>query len=315
VGGKTHYFGMQSVAQNSFGLKGMEDAVAIRNHLLKQFELASQETDVEARRAMLTFVVVGGGPTGVESAGAISELIRMVLTKDFPALNFKEARVVLLEAADRLLANMAPDLSERTAEVLWRKHVEVRFGAAVADYDGQRVLLKGGEVLPTRTVIWAAGVRAASLADELGVEQGSQGRVKVEPTLRLPGHPEVYVIGDAAYLPGADGKPLPMVAPVAMQQAQTAVRNIRAQMEGEPLENFAYNDPGSMATIGRNQAVVQLGSVKFRGFVAWIVWLLVHLMQIVGFRNRLLVLINWAWDYFFYDRAIRLIVPEKPRHS
>lgn len=313
VGGQTNTFGLRSVEQYGFGLKNMQDATGIRNHLLKQFELADQQSDPAARRAMLTFVVTGGGPTGVECAGAISELIRLVLTRDFPSVNLSDTRVILLEAADRLLAHMSPDLSAATAEALQRKQVEVRFGAAVADFDGQQVRLKSGELLPARTLIWAAGVRAAQIVDTLGVAQGSQGRVTVQPTLQLPDHPEVFVLGDAALLTDDAGRPLPMVAPVAMQQAQTVARNIQALLEHTPLQTFQYRDPGSLATIGRNQAVAQLGRLKFRGFTAWLVWLLVHLMQLVSFRSRLLVLINWAWDYFFYDRAVRLIVPEARR--
>lgn len=299
VGGQTNYFGLDSVEKYGFGLKGMEDATGIRNHILKLFELAAQETDPAVRRAMLTFMVAGGGPTGVECAGAISELIRLVLVKDYPGICLEDTRVILLEAADRLLAHMPPDLSATTAEVLERKHVDVRFGAAVADYDGQRVTLKDGSVLPARTLIWAAGVRAAQVLNTLGATQGSQGRVLVEPSLQLASRPEVFVLGDAALLKDADGCPLPMVAPVAMQQAATAARNIGAMLQNQPLQAFAYHDPGSLATIGRNQAVAQLGRLKFRGFLAWMVWLVVHLMQLVSFRSRLLVLINWAWDYFF----------------
>ena len=308
VGGQTNFFGLDSVSRNGFGLKSITDATTIRNHLLQMFELASQEKDPEQRRSLLTFVVVGGGPTGVECAGAISELVNLALKRDYPDLSLKDARVVLLESSDHLLAGMPTDLSEITAETLWRKHVEVRFGAAVIDFDGKQVCLKGGEVLPGQTLIWAAGVRAADLASTLGTPQGSLKRVKVEPTLQLPGHPEFFIIGDAAYLENGGGKPLPMVAPVAMQQASLAAANIQRLMDGKPLKPFNYKDPGSLATIGRSAAVARLGRWKFSGFLAWVVWLLVHLVQIIGFRNRLIVLINWAWDYIFYDRVIRLIL-------
>jgi NADH dehydrogenase len=257
----------------------------------------------------LTFAVVGGGPTGVESSGAISELIRLVLTKDYKGVNFKEARVMLLEATDKLLTAMPETLREATAETLWAKKVEVRFGAAVQEFDGNRIMLKGGEVIPTRTLIWAAGAKAAPLATSLGLKQGRMGRIVVEPTLQIPDHPEAFVIGDAAYLE-ADGQPLPMVAPVAMQQAEYAARNIRQLISQKPLDQFVYKDPGTLATIGRNAAVAQLGKLEFRGFIAWVLWLVVHILQLVGFRNRLVVLINWAWDYLFYDRAVRLISPE-----
>jgi NADH:ubiquinone reductase (H+-translocating) len=178
--------------------------------------------------------------------------------------------------------------------------------------DGTSVTLKNGEILPTFTMIWAAGIRAVPLVEQLGAELGSLGRVKVAPTLQVPALPEVYVIGDAAYLEGSDGKALPMVAPVAMQQAETAAGNIRRQLAGQPQRPFVYHDPGLLATIGRSQAVARLGRVQLRGFVAWLVWLGVHLMQLIGFRNRLVVLINWAWDYLFYNRAVRLIMNEKP---
>src|SRR5216117_1891243 len=209
LGGETNYFGMESILRHGFGLKGVVDAVAIRNHVLRCFERAMLEPDAERRRALLTFVVVGGGPTGVEMAGALSELIRLVLVKDYPRLNVKDVRILLLEATDRLLGGMPARLGEAAAETLWRKKVEVRFGAAVEDYDGERVRLKGGEVIPARTLIWAAGARAVSLTGRLGLPTGRQGRIRVEPTLQVGAHPEIYVIGDAAYLE-ADGQPLPM---------------------------------------------------------------------------------------------------------
>jgi NADH dehydrogenase len=307
AGGQTNFFGMQSLEHNAFDLKELGNAVAIRNHVLRQFELAALEPDAETRRALLTFVVAGGGPTGVEMAGALSELIRLVLAKDFPRLPVQDARVLLLEAADRLLPAMPADLSAETARALDKKQVEVRFGAAVSGYDGSAVALRGGGNILARTLIWAAGVRAAALVESLGVPLARQGRVPVTPGLQLADHPEVFVIGDAAYLEDANGQALPMLAPVAMQQAACAAANIRALIRGETPQPFSYRDPGSMATIGRNRAVAQIGPLKLRGFLAWAAWLFVHLVQIIGFRNRLVVLVNWAWDYIFYDRAVRLI--------
>jgi len=306
VGGETNYFGLESISRHGFGLKDVPDAIRIRNHVLRQFEHAMLEADPERRRALLTFVVVGGGPTGVEMAGALSELIRLVLVKDYPRLNIKDVRVLLLEATDRLLASMPARLREAAAETLWRKHVEVRFGAAVADYDGDRVLLKGGEVIPARTLIWAAGAKAVELTARLGLPTSRQGRVPVEPTLQVPGHPEIFVIGDAAYVE-ADGAPLPMMAPVAIQMAETAVTNIVRALRAERPVAFRYRDPGSLATIGRNAAVAYLRGFGFTGFPAWVVWLVVHIIQLIGFRNKLFVLLNWAWDYFFFERAARLI--------
>jgi NADH dehydrogenase len=306
MGGETNYFGRDGLRRHAFGLKDIDEAELIKNHVLACFEHAMTEPDADRRRALLTFVVVGGGPTGVEMAGALSELIRLVLVKDYPRLNVKGVRVLLLEATDRLLAAMPAPLAEAAAKKLWDKMVEVRYGAAVADYDGQAVRLNGGEVVPARTLIWAAGVRAASLAAKLGLPTAAQGRVRVEPTLQVAGHAEVYVIGDAAYAEN-DGKPLPMVAPVAMQMAQVAAQNIRRGLAGQPPVAFRFRDPGTLATIGRNAAVAYIHGISFRGFPAWVVWLVVHLIQLIGFRNKLVVLINWAWDYLFYERGARLI--------
>ncbi len=308
VGGATNYFGLEGVPRHGFGLKDIPEAIHIRNHVLHAFERAMLESDPERRRAELTFAVVGGGPTGVEMAGALSELIRLVLVKDYPRLNVKDVRVLLLEATDRLLAPMPARLREAAAETLWRKHVEVRFGASVADYDGERVVLKGGEVIPARTLIWAAGVQAVSLTARLGLPTAKQGRVPVMPTLEVREHPEIYVIGDAAYLEAAEGgAPLPMMAPVAIQMATTAARNIQRRIAGQAPVAFEYRDPGSLATIGRNAAVAYIHGIGFTGFPAWVVWLVVHILQLIGFRNKLFVLLNWAWDYFFYERAARLI--------
>ena len=312
VGGATNFFGLRSLEASALPLKDVEDAVAIRNHVLRMFELGVQEPDPDRRRAMLTIVVVGGGPTGVEAAGALSELVRLVLTKDFPTLDVKDVRVVLLEATDRLLADLPERLREYTGETLWRKHVEVRFGARVVGFDGERVALQGGEVIPARTLLWAAGVRAAALADRVRSRQGPLGRLVVRPTLQLAERDEVFAIGDAAFVE-ASGAALPMMAPVAMQQGELAARNVVHLARGEPLETFRYRDPGSLATIGRTAAVARLGHFHFTGFVAWLLWLIVHIVQLIGFRNRLLVLVNWAWDYFLYDRAVRLIT--RPEHA
>ena len=305
-GAQTNFFGLGTVEQFGFALKGIPDAVRIRNHVLSCFEQAMFEPDPERRRALLTFIVVGGGPTGVEMAGALSELIRLVLVKDYPRLNLKDVRVLLLEAGGRILAGFPPRLSEAAASTLWKKHVEVRHGATVADFDGAAARLKSGEVIPARTLIWGAGVRAAPLAGQLGVPTAHLGRVVVEPTLQIAGHPEAFVIGDSAFLE-AQGPALPMMAPVAIQMGETAAANIRRTLAGDAPAPFQYKDPGTLATIGRNAAVARIHGVSFTGFPAWVVWLVVHLIQLIGFRNRLFVLTNWAWDYFFYDRAVRLI--------
>jgi NADH dehydrogenase len=306
LGGETSFFGLESVARHGLGLKDVGEAVAIRNHVLTCFEQAMLESDPEQRRARLTFVVVGGGPTGVEMAGALSELMRLVLVKDYPRLNIKDVRVLLLEATDRVLSTMPERLREAAAATLWRKHVEVRFGATVADFDGARVRLKSGEVIPAHTVIWAAGAQASALTSRLGLPTARQGRIVVEPTLQVRGHPEIWVIGDAAYFE-ADGQALPMVAPVAIQMADVVARNIARAIRGEPPEAFRYRDPGTLATIGRNAAVAHIFGLQWTGFPAWVMWLVVHIIQLIGFRNKLFVLLNWAWDYFFYERAVRLI--------
>ena len=310
VGGETHFYGLESVATHAFGLKDLDDAEHIRNHVLCRFERAVQEADAAQRRAMLTFVVVGGGPTGVECAGALSELIRLVLIRDYHQVNIKDVRIVLLEASDRLLTGYPPKLRETAEKTLWNKHVEVRFGAAVSDYDGTTVLLRGGERIPAQTLIWAAGVRAERLTATLGVPLDRFRRILVQPTLQLAGHPEVFAIGDCAQPEGEGQGPYPMIGPVAIQQAEYAAGNIQRLLVAEPLQPFRYRDPGSMATIGRNAAVVRLGPLQLKGFLAWLIWLLVHIAFLIGFRNRLLVLVNWAWDYFLFDRAVRLITDE-----
>jgi len=305
-GGETNFFGLASMQRHGLGLKDIPDAVKIRNHVLTCFEQAMLEPDAERRRALLTLIVVGGGPTGVEMAGALSELIRLVLVKDYPRLNIKDVRILLLEATDKLLPALPERLREAAGKTLWRKYVEVRFGATVADYDGRQARLKSGEVIPAQTVIWAAGVRASPLNATLGLPAARQGRIPVEPTLQVPGHPEVFIIGDAAYRE-QDGEPLPMVAPVAIQMGQSVARNIARLLRGQPLRPFHYRDQGTLATIGRNAAVANVYGLKLSGFPAWVMWLVIHIIQLIGFRNKLFVLINWAWDYFFYERAARLI--------
>jgi NADH dehydrogenase len=306
AGGRTNYFGMESVEKHSFGMKTLDESVVIRNHVLSMFELAAHEKDPDKRRALLTFVIVGGGPTGVESAGALSELVYHVLTKEYHHVNFKEVRIMLVEASDKLLAAMPESLREATVETLISKRVEVRLCVQVTDYDGQRLSLKGGEIIPTTTVIWAAGAQAIDLIDKLGVEQASMRRAVVNEHLQLPSHPEVFVIGDAAHFM-QDGQPLPMVAPVAMQQADVVAKNIRNLIRGKELKEFVYNNVGNMATIGRNAAVVHMGSIKIKGFVAWVIWSFVHILRLINFRNRAVVFSKWIWDYLMYERVVRII--------
>ena len=306
VGAQTAFFGLDQVEAHSLSLKELGDSIRLRNHILRRFEQAATEADPEVRRALLTFLVVGGGPTGVEMAGALSELIHLVLLKDYPELGEEDVHLLLAEAQAQLLPGFPEDLAAKAKSELEAKGVAVRTKLAIASYDGQVAETAEGDLIPTRTLIWSAGVKANDLVNQLDTPLAQSDRVRVEDTLQLPGHPRVYVVGDAAYRE-AEGRPLPMMAPVAIQMAERAVDNILRQVQGEDPRTFQYQDPGSLATIGRNAAVASIKGFKFSGFIAWVVWLVVHLIQLIGFRNRVLVLINWAWDYFFYDRAVRLI--------
>ncbi len=309
VGGETNFFGLRSVEANALQVKDIASAVATRNHLLSMFEQAGREEDPRIRKELLTFVIVGGGPTGVETAGALSELIGLVLAKDYPHLELDETQVLLLEAGRSLMPAFPDSLQKATERTLKRKHVTVCLRSAVTGYDGAQVSLKDGSVIPARTLIWTAGVRAPGLVDRLGVMQSGPGRVRVGTTLELPSHPEVYVVGDAAYLENGQG-PLPMLATVALQEARCTARNIAKRVQGLPESTFVYRDPGLLATIGRNAAVAYIGGLAFHGFPAWVIWVVLHIFRIIGFRNRLVVMINWAWDYFLYERAVRLITSE-----
>ena len=310
IGGQTNFFGLKTVQENGFQLKSVEDATGTRNHLLRMFERASREVDPERRKALLTFVVVGGGPTGVETAGALAELITHVMAKDYPEMDLGESRVVLIEATGSLMAAYPDGLRKATMDLLAAKNVEILLNCRLTDYNGRTVTLADGSRIEADTLIWTAGVRSAELTDRLGFQQASAGRVRVEPTLQLPGHPEVFVIGDAAYVEDNKGQPLPMLATVAQQQAHTAARNLRQILKGQPPQAFRYKDPGLLATIGRNAAVARIWGLSFSGFVAWVIWVGLHIFRLIGFRNRLAVLINWAWDYFFYDNQVRLITRE-----
>ena len=310
VGGQTNFFGMQEVEQHGFQLKDVESAVATRNHLLHIFEQASREVDAEKRRAMLTFVIVGGGPTGVETACALAELISHVMAKDYPYMDLKEVRVLLIEATSSVMMAYPEELRESTRKLLRSKGVEIMENTRLIDYNGLQVTLADESTIDSHTLIWTAGVRSAEITDRLGVTQAAGKRIRVEPTLQLPGHPEVFVIGDAAYLEDEKGQPLPMLATVAQQEAKAAARNIEKILKGELPQPFRYKDPGLLATIGRNAAVARIWGLSFSGFIAWVIWVVLHIYRIIGFRNRLLVLINWAWDYFFYENQVRLITKE-----
>lgn len=310
VGGQTNFFGLNAVEENGFQLKSIEDATGTRNHLLRMFERASREVDPDKRKALLTFVVVGGGPTGVETAGALAELITHVMTKDYPEMDLRESRVLLVEATGAVMTAYPDELRKSTMQLLRSKNVEIMLNTRLTDYNGERVALADGSHINTFTVIWTAGVRAAELVDRLGVQQAAGRRVRVEPTLQLLQHPEVFVIGDAAYMEDEKGQPLPMLATVAQQQAKAAAKNLQRMLKGKDLKPFHYKDPGLLATIGRNAAVARIWGLSFSGFIAWAIWVVLHIYRLIGFRNRLVVLINWAWDYFFYDNQVRLITRE-----
>lgn len=308
AGSTTNFFGNERFERYTLGMKDLDEAQRLRNHILTCFEHAVAETDPARRAALLTFVVVGGGPTGVELAGAFIELIRHVMRKDYPMLDVCQAHVVLVEATDRVLATFPESLQRAALDRLRRMGVDVRLSAPVADTRPGALVFKDGAVLAAETIVWAAGVRASPLAEALGVALGRGARVKVEPTLTLPGHPEVFVIGDMAYLEGyRPGVPYPMVAPVAIQMGEQAARNIIARTRRNPMKPFRYFDKGQMATIGRSAAVLDAFGIQLTGWPAWVGWLFVHLMELVGFRNRALVLLNWAYSYFTYDRGVRLI--------
>ena len=310
VGAETNFFGMQAIQENGFQLKDIQSAIQTRNHLLKMFEQASREADPEKRRSLLTFVVVGGGPTGVETAGALAELISQVMVKDYPSLDLNEARVVLLEANDHLITAYPHELRHATFDLLYRKRVDILLNARLADYNGEIVTLKDDQQIPAHTLIWTAGVKAAEVVESLHVERAGAGRVKVEPTLQIPGYPEVLVIGDAAFLPDENGQPLPMLSTVAIQQGNHAAQNIRRMIDGRQLKPFHYKDPGLLATIGHNAAVARIWGVSFSGFIAWLIWVFLHIYRLIGFRNRLLVFVNWTWDYLFRENQVRLISKE-----
>ena len=308
AGASAAYFGIEGAAENGFPLYALTDAIALRNHVLERFEAADADPSLIADGA-LRFVVVGGGPTGVEVAGALAELFAMVLRKDFRSLDVSEARIVLVEMADSLLQPFSPPSQRHAAERLAEMGVDVRTGEAVVRVTPTRVTLKSGEELPSHTLVWAAGVQANPVAKALGVPTGRAGRIVVGPDLRIDGHHNAFAIGDVAAIAGANETLLPMLAPVAMQSGRHAAREIVRSQRGRKPEPFHYRDKGTMATIGRRAAVAELPlHIRLSGTPAWMAWLGLHLMTLVGFRNRLSVFLNWAWNYLTWDRGPRLII-------
>ncbi|WP_369942678.1 NAD(P)/FAD-dependent oxidoreductase [Xanthomonas medicagonis] len=311
--GATHaYFGHDAWAAHAPGLKTLDDALHLRRHLLLAFERAEAETDPAARAAWLSFAIVGGGPTGVELAGTLAEIARHTLKHEFRRIDPSEAKVRLIEAGPRVLSSFPEPLSAKAQKQLEKLGVEVLTGVPVADIDASGYRL-GSTFVPARTVVWAAGVAASPLARTLDAPLDRSGRVQVQPDLSIPGHPELFVAGDLAALQQADGRPVPGVAPAAKQMGRHVADTLRRRLRGDTASApFRYADYGNLATIGRMAAIVHLGRLQFSGVVAWWFWLAAHVFFLIGFRNRVVVLLNWAWAYWSYQRAARIILGDPP---
>jgi NADH dehydrogenase len=317
-----HYFGNDQWAPKAPGLKTVEDALEMRRRIFLAFEAAEKETDPEKRRAWLTFVLIGGGPTGVELAGALAELAYSTLKNDFRNIDTSEAKILLLEGMDRVLPPYPAELSAKAKASLEHLGVTVQTNTLVTNIEDNIVTIRRGdqiEQIPAQTILWAAGMKAsgmgAVLSNATGVELDRAGRVIVTPDLSVSEHPNIFVIGDLANFPHQDGKPLPGVAPVAMQQGQYVAHLIKKRLKGETLPAFKYAEYGSLAVFGRNAAVVDLGFVKFAGFPAWLAWIFVHIFFLIEFDNKLLVLIQWGWNYFTRKRGARLITNQEATPS
>jgi NADH:ubiquinone reductase (H+-translocating) len=312
VGAITEDFGVAGVAEHAFSLKSLADATTMRNEVLRRFEEASADPP-RAQDGSLTFVVSGGGPTGVELAGALAELVDLVMRRDHPSLDVGRVRIVLAEPRDRLLGGLSASSSAAALRWLRRRGVDVRLGVGISRVAADHVELTDGQVVRTRLVVWAGGVAASPLAATLGVPLGPGRRLPVDGELRVCGLDDVFAIGDLAACAGSDGRPLPQLAPVAMQQARYLARLLVEESAGRPVRvGFRYRDKGAMATIGRAAAVAELpGGIRLRGLLAWLAWLLLHLLMLVGFRNRVAVLLSWIWNYATYDHSARLILDQR----
>jgi len=319
LGGVTSYFGHPEWEEFAPGLKTLEDALRIRREVLLAFERAETELNPAIRDALMTIVIVGGGPTGVELAGACAELTRTVLRRDFDHIDPAQAKVILIEGSPIILSHMPPDLSESAQRQLQRLGVQVRTSCRVKSITRGRVDLENGDSIFAENILWAAGVSATPLTRKLGVELDKAGRVKVIPDLSLPGNPNVFAIGDMALVIQADGKPVPGVSPAAMQMANQVAKIIEDELSlgagRAPRPPFKYWDKGTMATIGRSAAVAYSGPIKMHGFIAWLAWLFVHLVFLIGFRNKIMVFLQWVYSYFTYTRGARIIIgpPSPPK--
>ena len=311
TGARHAYFGHDEWEEAAPGLKTIGDATEIRARILTAFEKAEVTEDPELRRKLLTFVIVGGGPTGVELAGAIIELARKAIARDFRNIDSSTTRVVLVEADKRLLTAFPEALSQSAKSQLEKLGVEVRLGAAVTKCDEAGVTLADGQHIPSACVLWAAGVMASRAAKWLGAASDRAGRVIVEKNLSVPGHPEIFVIGDTASVMGREDRPVPGVAPAAKQMGRYVARLIKGRLGGRPVGSFRYADFGNLATIGRKAAVADLGRIRLTGFPAWLLWSFAHLWFLVGFRNRVVVFLDWAWAYATFDRGARLITERR----
>ncbi len=310
TGGRTSYFGNDAWEKFAPGMKSLDDALEIRRRVLLSFELAEKESDPVKRQELMTFVVVGGGPTGVELAGAISELAQYALAKDFRSINPRDAKVILLEGGARILPSFAEDLSASAARQLSELGVQVRVNTLVKNIEEARVFL-ADETIHAATIIWGAGIQASTIANKINTPRDRAGRFILEPDLTLPGYKNVFAIGDTTSFTHQTGKPLPGVSPVAIQMGSCAAENILHAMKGEAYKTFSYFDKGSMATIGRHAAIAEMGKIHLSGFIAWVAWLFIHLIFLIGFRNRAAALFNWVWSYFTYQRGARLITGKK----
>lgn len=309
MGTKTNFFGMQDVERNAMRMKSVPQAMELRNLILESFEKALLTNDVQEHERLMTFTVVGGGPTGVETAGALGELKKIVLPKDYPELDFRRMQIHVVEMNDRLLGTMSESASQSAERFLENFGINIWLKIKVTSYDGNVVSLSNGKRLFTSNVIWTAGVTGALIAGLKAEVILPGNRLKVDAHNRVESHNNIFAIGDiAAMITEKTPKGHPMLAPVAIQQARLLAKNLRRVMDNKPLSPFHYRDMGMMATVGRNHAVVDFHWIKFHGVLGWFIWVFVHLMVLVGFRNRVVALVNWAWNYFSYDRGLRLII-------